>query len=103
MAYVSFLDDALFEKTIPAKLQSYMACGKAILAAASGETEKVINDAGCGLCVPAGDVEGLKECLLRACRMEKEELLQMGRNARAYAGTHFDKKTLMDEMDRYLA
>lgn len=103
MAYVSFLDDALFEKTIPAKLQSYMACGKAILAAASGETETVIKDAGCGLCVPAGDVEGLKECLLRACRMEKEELLQMGRNARAYAGTHFDKKTLMDEMDRYLA
>ena len=44
-AFVSFTDNDLWKKTIPAKLQSYMACGKMIIAAAGGETRRIIGEA----------------------------------------------------------
>lgn len=96
--FISFRDTPLFTMTIPAKLQSYMACGKAILASASGETERVIKEAGCGVCTPLGDAEALAEGVKALMHSDSEEL---GRRSRAYFEAHFDKKKLMDEMDGY--
>lgn len=58
-AFISFMDDPLFEKTIPAKLQSYMACGMPIIAAASGETKRIVEEAKCGVCCNIGDHSSL--------------------------------------------
>jgi len=98
-AFLSFMDTELFEKTIPAKLQSYMACGMPILAAAKGETKRIIEEARCGICCPIGDS--------RACAKAVRELMEgdtqtMGRNGREYCQRHFGKKMLMDEMDGFL-
>ncbi len=60
-AFISFMADPLFEKTIPAKLQSYMACGMPIIASANGETRRIIDEAKCGLYSSIGDVDGLVE------------------------------------------
>ena len=60
-AFISFADNPLFEKTIPAKLQSYMACGMPILAAASGETKRILKEAGAGLSCKIGNAEALAE------------------------------------------
>ena len=97
--FISFRKDPLWEKTIPAKLQSYMACGKAIIASASGETERVIKEAQCGICIEIGDSKALAEGIKIMMDADKEE---MGKNARAYFETHFDKKKLMDKMERYI-
>ncbi len=43
--------------TLPGKLQTYMAAGKPVLAAANGATQEVISESQCGGCVPAGDTE----------------------------------------------
>ncbi|WP_026488602.1 glycosyltransferase family 4 protein [Butyrivibrio sp. XBB1001] len=43
--------------TLPGKLQTYMAAGKPILAAANGAAMEVIREANCGKCVAAGDYE----------------------------------------------
>ena len=40
VAFISFADDELFAKTIPAKLQSYMACAMPIIASAKGILRK---------------------------------------------------------------
>ena len=99
VAFLSFADTPLWEKTIPAKLQSYLACGKPVLAAASGETRRILEDAGCGMCVPIGDAGSLAEMVLQ---MQGMDLEQMGQNAIEYCTRHFEKKMLMDEMERYL-
>ncbi len=99
-AFISFMDNPLFANTIPAKLQSYMACGMPIIAAATGETKKIIEEADCGICVEMGDSEKLASALLAfAQRKDMEELSLRAKN---YCMNHFDKKTLMDEMDGYL-
>ena len=100
-AFLSFMENPLFLKTIPAKLQSYMACGMPIIAAAGGETERVITEAGCGLCSPAGNAELLAESIRRIAAAKSGCLEQMGRNALQYCREHFDKSTLMDEMDSF--
>ncbi len=96
-AFVSFMNNPLFANTIPAKLQSYMACGMPILACAMGETERIVKEADCGVCSPIGDANALAAAtaaLVRDARIE-----EYGKNARAYFETHFDKKMLLDRFD----
>ncbi len=100
-AFVSFMDNDLFSKTIPAKLQSYMACGMPIIASATGETEKIIKEAACGLCAEIGDVEDLVAKIEDF--IEKEDLCTLSKHAKMYSDHCFDKKILMDEMEKYLA
>ena len=98
-AFISFMDTPLFAKTIPAKLQSYMACGKAIVASACGETERVVREADCGVCTPIGDAEALAGAILNL--VGNQNIPQMGENALAYYKKHFDKKMLMDGVEYY--
>lgn len=98
-AFLSFSNMELWEKTIPAKLQSYMACGMPIIAAARGETEKVIKEAGCGVCVPIGDVDGMAKSITD---LMFSDLKFWGENSRIYAQNHFNKKKQMDKMDEWI-
>lgn len=97
-AFISFKDEPLFYKTIPAKLQSYMACGMPVIASAQGETERIINEADCGICAGIGDVEELSKGIRR---MMRKVPTQMGENGRKYFGKKFDKQILMDQMEKY--
>lgn len=99
-AYISFMDTELFTWTIPAKLQSYMACGMPILASASGETKRIINEADCGKCVPIGDVKALAEAIKEISN--SEDISKYRANSRQYFEQHFTKKKLMDEFEQYL-
>ena len=56
---LTLADENMIGQTIPAKLQSYMASGKMILAAAGKPIQDVIEKSGCGICVPAGDFSKL--------------------------------------------
>lgn len=97
--FISFSKAPLWENTIPAKLQSYMACGKPIIASASGETKRVIEEADCGICTAIGDfyalAQGIKEIMSRDNKI-------MGKKSREYFVIHYEKKKLMDLMDEYL-
>lgn len=101
-AFISFADNPLFEMTIPAKLQSYMACGIPILASASGETERIIREAGCGVVCRIGDAEALAEGILRLKGMPKDELRQKEQRALKYCQEHFNSKILLEQMEKYL-
>jgi glycosyltransferase involved in cell wall biosynthesis len=100
-AFLSLSDSPLFEMTIPAKLQSYMACGAPIIASAAGETAKIINDSMSGLCVKPGNAEELAKKIIELSKKSQEELKALGNNARKYYEENFNKKTLLDRMDYY--
>lgn len=99
-AFVSFMDNPLFEKTIPAKLQSYMACGMPIIASANGETKRIIEEANCGICANIGDEKDLANKI--SSFVENNDIEKLGFNAKAYSDKFFNKKTLMDDMDLYI-
>lgn len=98
-AFISFAKDELWEKTIPAKLQSYMACGMPVIAAAQGETARIIKESGCGLCCTLGNAQQLSQLVQE---MMRTDLTEMSKNSREYFENNFAKSMLMDEMDKYL-
>lgn len=100
-AFLSFVDNPLFAKMIPAKLQSYMACGIPVIASVTGESQRIIEDAECGVCSPIGDVKSLADSILAMYQMQEDERRELGENARKYCEEHFDKKTLMDYIEKY--
>lgn len=99
VAFLSFQDEELWEKTIPAKLQSYMACGMPIIACAKGETKRIIEEAGCGICCNLGDEEKLVASIKKIMNLDLKEFAKA---SRAYFEANFDKKKLMDCMEAYL-
>ena len=101
-AFVSFTDNELFNMTIPAKLQSYMACNMPILAAAGGETKEIIAEAGAGFASPVGDVKGLCDNMIKMMDMDPSELKRLGENSGRYAEEHFNKTKLMDEIEEII-
>lgn len=100
VAFLSLIKDPLFSKTIPAKLQSYMACGKPILAAADGETSTIILESECGICVPSGDAYALAQGILEYLEMPSEKIARIGTKARSYYDNNFNKSLLLNEMDK---
>lgn len=97
-AFISFMPDPLFEKTIPAKLQSYMACGMPILASANGETKRIINESNCGICVELGNAELLGNAIIT---MSDQSNNQMRNMSRTYFTKHFEKEKIMKYLDGY--
>ena len=99
---VTLKKDPVFGITIPSKLQSYLACGKPIVAALDGEGARVIEESGGGVAVPAGDADALAEVVLKMYRMPKWDLENMGRFSREYSETHFERNALLDRLDRWM-
>ena len=95
VAFLSFQDEELWTMTIPAKLQSYMACGMPVIAAAKGETERIIEEAECGKCCEIGDPEALAEAVRE---LQEQNLSVMKKNSRRYFEQNFDKPMLMERI-----
>lgn len=101
VAFVSFMKDELFTKTIPAKLQSYMSCGMPIVASATGETERIINEAECGYCSAIGNVQDLKVNIMKMTTITNEERKEMGKRAKEYSNKFFNKDVLLEKLCEY--
>lgn len=99
VAFISFMDTPLFANTIPAKLQSYMACGMPILAAAIGETERIVAEAGCGYCCGIGDEVALADRVENL--MQTRDFSRLSEASLSYFDSHFKKSDLMDYMDTF--
>lgn len=100
-AFLSLTDSSLFEMTIPAKLQSYMACGIPNIASAAGETDKIIYQSNSGLCSKPGNAEELADNIIELSGKPKEELKELGNNARKYYERHFNKQMLLEKIDKH--
>lgn len=96
-AYLSFKKNKLFDMTLPAKLQSYMACGTPILAAAGGESAKIVTEARCGF-VCGQDADKLAS-MVRNDVMPYVELDRMRVNAKRYFDEHFSMKLVVDQLE----
>ena len=99
VAFVSFMNNPLFEKTIPAKLQSYMACGMPILASASGETKRIIEEAECGICADIADEKALVDSINKLMNVDCKK---MGNKSKEYCQKYFDKSLLLKYIEKEL-
>jgi colanic acid biosynthesis glycosyl transferase WcaI len=96
---VTLKKEPIFALTIPAKVQSYLACGRPILAALDGEGARVVQEAGAGLAGPAGDPAALAANALALYRLSNSQRQALGHKGRVYFEAHFERQILLDRLE----
>jgi glycosyltransferase involved in cell wall biosynthesis len=100
---VSLISDPVFALTVPGKLQSYLACGKPIVAALEGEGKKVVEESGAGVVCRPDDAAALAQAVLTVYRMSDSQRALMGENGRTYCGANFDRSALLYQLEGWLS
>lgn len=99
---VTFEPSPMADYTLPRKATTYLAAGRPVLAALEGETRRVLDDAGCGMCCGTADAEGLARIARAFAALPESEKSRMGEAARAYYLAHFTKSRFLDELEGLL-
>lgn len=95
---LSLKDELIFNLTVPAKLQAYMAAGKPVVAMLNGEGANVVNEAECGFSTTAGNSHELAMLIMKMFALPKEELVRMGKNAKCYFDDNFSLDKSMNSL-----
>jgi glycosyltransferase involved in cell wall biosynthesis len=99
---VTLLSKKIFSYTIPGKIQSYLACGKPILAALNGEGAKVILESKSGIVVDAEDSQELSRAAIKMKNMSSSELDELGINGLNFYSKNFERNLIIDKIDLLL-
>ena len=89
----------IFAVTIPSKIQSYIACGRPVIAAIEGEGGRIIREAQAGWAVPPENPEALADAVLAASRLDRSERDEMGNRGEAFFRRHFEREMLLDRLE----
>ena len=95
---VSLKDEPIFSLTVPAKIQTYLACGKPILAMINGEGADVIRESKSGYVVNAGDFNALADRAIEMYNMPKTNLDIMAKASKEFYLNNFNSKDLIDKL-----
>ena len=98
--FLSLKNEYIFSLTVPAKLQSYLACGRPVLTMLNGEGSNIVNQAGAGLTCGSGDFEALAGNVLKMHSMKKHELEKFGLNGREFYLKYFEREMLLNKIER---
>ena len=95
---VSLKDTEIFSLTIPGKLQSYLACGKPIIASLNGIGAKIIVESKSGFVSKSEDSKALAESIIKFSNLNNSERIQYGANARDYFEKEFERISLLKRL-----
>ncbi len=95
---VTLKKSKIFSSTIPGKLQSYLACGKPIIASLDGIGAKIINDSNSGLICESEDFQGLANSIITFSKLNNSERKFFGDNGRKYFENEFEKEKLLSKL-----
>ncbi|NYT64551.1 glycosyltransferase family 4 protein [Alcaligenaceae bacterium] len=87
---VSLTAAEIFSQTVPAKIQSYLAAGRPIIASLNGEGAAVVLEARAGISCPAEDVDALVAAIKHLYDLPVTERQSLGRRGRDYFLKHFE-------------
>lgn len=87
--------------TVPAKVASYMAAGKPVLASMDGAGNAAVAAAG-GLSSPACDAAALADNLRALTRMDAAQHAAMGQSAKEYYLAHYRRSELLRKLEHFI-
>lgn len=95
---VSLKADNQIGLTLPSKVQGYMAAGKPIIGMIDGSAKEVVEESGCGICVPADDITGFSNAL-KDFILQKDKYVNCGEKGREYFKKNFSKARFMEKIE----
>lgn len=96
--FLALKDEYIFSLTMPAKVQTYMASCKPIIAMINGETRRAIEEIGCGFSCASGDYEGFAECIVKCTELSVEQLSKISQNGYDYFLRHYTFDCCLDNL-----
>lgn len=99
---VSLTNSPLFNMYSPAKIASYMAAERPVIAVLNGEGGEVIKAAECGWNVKAGDADCLAKLVIKLSSTDKQELIDKGRKGKEYYDNFFTKEKCLKKLDEIM-
>jgi glycosyltransferase involved in cell wall biosynthesis len=99
---VSLKKNDIFALTIPSKLQSYMACGKPVIASLEGEGARIVEESRSGFVSPPDDAVGLAENIIRLYNAADDQRMEMSQNGLTYFKEQFERELLLDKLIQIL-
>ena len=96
---VSLKTNEVFAKTIPGKVQAYLASGKPVLGMIGGEAARVIEESGAGLACASGDQQGLSRIVQQMAAMTHPQRVAMGQAGKRYYDDQFAKEKIFSNLE----
>jgi len=91
----------LCKGTLPAKVFGYMACELPVLLSGWGESDILIHNANCGMCVEPEDSAGLAKKILWMVNHPKERVV-MGKKGRKFVEKYYNREKQAEELEKEL-
>lgn len=98
----TFANNPTLGLTLPRKIQSYMAAGKPVIGTLVGESRRVIEEAGCGLCCEAEDCEGLASICKQFSALNLQTRNDYGEQALEYYRSHYSREKFFETLEAEL-
>ena len=92
----------VFEMTIPAKLQTYLACGVPLLGCVSGEGKRIIEESKAGIVSEDISVDGLVKVCNQFIELPNDLLNEYKERSYCYGKSNFNKNKLISDLEKYM-
>jgi colanic acid biosynthesis glycosyl transferase WcaI len=99
---VTLKKDPIFSYTIPAKIQSYLACSKPIIAGLDGEGASVVRESGAGVSCEPENPKELAEKVLEIYHMSEVERENMGKAGQQFFKNNFESDMLVTRLENWM-
>lgn len=95
---VSLVDKPIFSLTVPAKVQTYIAANKPILAVINGDASDIIKDNNLGYCAKPDDISEIKEAFIKCIDTDEKNIEEFTKNCEYLTGTQFNKENIINSL-----
>ena len=100
--FLSLHDSKIFNNTLPAKLQTYMALKKPVIAVLKGEGARIILESNSGIVESNNDYLSLSKKIEKLIKLKKNEIEKFGINGREYYEKKFISKQRKTQLQRII-
>jgi glycosyltransferase involved in cell wall biosynthesis len=95
---VSLIDKPIFNLTVPAKVQTYIASQKPIIAILNGDAADIINDNELGYTSKPHDLEEISNSFIKAINTSEGQINMFTKNCELLTKTIFDKNIIINNL-----
>jgi glycosyltransferase involved in cell wall biosynthesis len=92
-------NDPIFLRTIPSKLQTYLACKKPVIVGIGGVAADIIRESKAGLSTTPGDPQDLADAILEINKLSEFERQKLGDNGYEYYLKNYERNMLIDRLE----
>jgi len=99
---VSLSNSPIFELTVPAKFQAYLAFSKPIFAVINGDVKAMVEKFGVGIWAAPQDIEAIRDGFLKFCVQGPDGMSGYSLKAKELLDTVYDRRKIIAGMTKVL-